>query len=100
MVQDLHRVDSWAILLVICVGASPPRHGPRARGHQTRSPETNMTFILDQERSARSKGTGIFAAPEKVVYKVYSHTNSRLYRHTRAFWWLGAVSGQIVVSRA
>jgi hypothetical protein len=61
---------------------------------------TSMTFILDQERSARFKGTGIFATPEKVVYKVYFHTNSRLHRHTRAFWWLGAVSGQIVVSRA
>src|SRR5271154_1313576 len=40
MVQDLHWEDSWAILLVICVGASPPRHPPRARGHPNSHPNS------------------------------------------------------------
>jgi hypothetical protein len=39
MLQDSHLVDSWTILLVICVGASPPRHPPRARGHPELAPE-------------------------------------------------------------
>jgi hypothetical protein len=39
MLQDLHLVDCWTILLVICVGASPPRHRPRIRGHPEVAPE-------------------------------------------------------------
>src|SRR5271170_3001666 len=39
MLQDSHLVNSWTILLVICVGASPPRHPPRTRGHPELAPE-------------------------------------------------------------
>src|SRR5271154_1554902 len=39
MLQDSHLVDSWTILLVICVGASPPRHPPRTRRHPELAPE-------------------------------------------------------------
>ena len=40
MLQDLHLVASWTILLVICVGASPPGHPRRARRHPNSHPNS------------------------------------------------------------
>jgi hypothetical protein len=33
-------MDSWTILLLIYVGAGPPRHPPRARGHPNSHPNS------------------------------------------------------------
>src|SRR5277367_2709899 len=61
MLQDSHLVDSWTILLVICVGASPPRHPPRTRRHPELAPE------LARPRQAGS----ILQSRKDVIYATF-----------------------------